>query len=43
MSLEKATQDLNLQVLITADKNPRGIPSAKFIVRSEIHLSLSGT
>ncbi len=32
MSIEKATQDLNLQVLITADKNPRGIPAAKFIV-----------
>ena len=36
MTDAKAAQDLNLQVLITAEKNPRGIPAAKFIVSYKI-------
>ncbi len=35
MTDAKASQDLNLQVLITAEKNPRGIPAAKFIVSNK--------
>eukprot|EP01031_Cornospumella_fuschlensis_P040783 gene40783-49737_t len=31
MAAEQAQKDLNLQVLITEGKNPRGIPAAKFI------------
>lgn len=31
MSTDNKT-NLNLQTLITAEKNPRGIPAAKFIV-----------
>jgi hypothetical protein len=29
---DKANQDINIQRLITDGKNPRGIPTAKFIV-----------
>jgi hypothetical protein len=33
---DKANQDINIQRLITDGKNPRGIPTAKFIVSYQI-------
>lgn len=38
MSETTEQKDLSLQLLITEGKNPRGIPAAKFIVRSAICL-----
>lgn len=41
MSVESG-QNINLQLLITTEKNPRGIPATKFIESVEDFLSKSG-